>query len=241
MSEKLQKVLAGLGLGSRRHIEAMIADGRIQVDGQVAHLGQRIEGHEAILVDNQVITASPISSTQLLIYHKPEGLVCTRSDEEGRPTVFEDLPPCSEGRWIMVGRLDLNTTGLLLFTNDGEFAHRLMHPSHELEREYAVRIYGSVEASMLTRLKKGVLLEDGEAHFDAITDAGGEGSNHWYHVMLKRGRNREVRRLWESQGVTVSRLIRIRYGAISLPSTLAPGKSRMATAQEIQSMRDLCT
>lgn len=236
MTEKIQKFLANLGVNSRRQVEAMIADGRVTVNGEVAHVGQRIDGHETIQVDGQPIRNTPVKSSKLLIYHKPEGLICSRSDESDRPTVFEDLPPCEEGRWVMVGRLDINTTGLLLFTNDGELAHRLMHPSQGLEREYAVRVYGNVDTAMLKRLHQGVELEDGFAHFDTIEDAGGEGKNHWYHVTLKRGRNREVKRLWESQGVTVSRLIRIRYGSIHLSNTLPVGKFRYATDAEMQSL-----
>lgn len=239
MSEKIQKYLANLGLDSRRQIEQMIAAGRITVNGEVAHLGQRVEGNETIQVDGKTVGKSEINETQVLIYHKPDGKVCTRSDESGRPTVFEDLPPCKEGRWVMVGRLDLSTTGLLLFTNNGELAHQLMHPSQELEREYAVRVYGKVEDAMLELLKKGVDLEDGLSRFESIEDAGGEGANHWYRVILKRGRNREVKRLWESQGITVSRLIRIRYGSIYLSNTLPAGQSRLATQQEIQSLKKI--
>lgn len=237
MSEKIQKFLANLGVDSRRQIEAMIAAGRITVNGEVAHLGQRIEGNETIKVDGKPVGKQELSQTQILVYHKPEGKVCTRSDESGRPTVFEDLPPCSEGRWVMVGRLDLNTTGLLLFTNDGELAHQLMHPSQGLEREYAVRVFGQVDDAMLERLKKGVQLDDGYSRFESIQEAGGEGANRWYRVILKRGRNREVKRLWESQGITVSRLIRIRYGTIHLSNNLPVGQSRLATQQEINSLK----
>jgi 23S rRNA pseudouridine2605 synthase len=233
---KLQKFLANLGVNSRRQIESMIEAGRITVNGELAHLGQRVEGTEDIRVDGKRIACAPVCETKLLIYNKPEGLVCTRSDEEGRPTVFEDLPPCESGRWVMVGRLDVNTTGLLLFTNDGELAHKLMHPSHQLEREYAVRVYGKVEHGLIQRLLKGVELEDGYSRFESIVDAGGDGANHWYHVVLTRGRNREVRRLWESQGLTVSRLIRIRYGTIQLPSNLSPGKTREATQSELKGL-----
>jgi 23S rRNA pseudouridine2605 synthase len=228
MTEKIQKFLANLGINSRRQIESMIAAGRVTVNGEIAHVGQRIEGQENIQIDGKSINNTPVKSSKLMI--------CTRSDESDRPTVFEDLPRCEEGRWVMVGRLDINTTGLLLFTNDGELAHRLMHPSQGLEREYAVRVYGHVDAAMIKRLLEGVPLEDGFAHFDSIEDAGGEGTNHWYHVVLKRGRNREVRRLWESQGVTVSRLIRIRYGSIHLSNTLPLGKTRYASDAEMQSL-----
>jgi 23S rRNA pseudouridine2605 synthase len=236
MTEKIQKFLANLGLNSRRQIESMISEGRVTVDGELAHVGQRVEGTEDIRVDGQPIANEAQIQTKLLIYNKPEGLVCTRSDESGRPTVFEDLPPCDSGRWVMVGRLDINTTGLLLFTNDGELANQLMHPSRGLEREYAVRVYGKVDQTVLDRLIKGVYLDDGFANFESIKDAGGEGRNHWYRVVLKRGRNREVKRLWESQCMTVSRLIRIRYGSITLSNTLPVGKTRYATQAELQAL-----
>lgn len=239
MSEKIQKYLANIGVDSRRQIEALIKDGRITVNGAPAHVGQRIEGNESIMLDGKPVAAPNTDETQLLIYHKPEGLICTRSDESGRPTVFEDLPPCNVGRWVMVGRLDINTTGVLLFTNNGEFANRLMHPSQGLEREYAVRVYGRVNDSMLIQLTKGVMLEDGMAHFQTITDEGGDGANHWYRVVLLRGRNREVKRLWESQGVEVSRLIRIRYGSIELSNKIPPGKFRIATQQELKTLESL--
>ncbi len=172
------------------------------------------------------------SRHKLIAYHKPVGEICSRSDPEGRPSVFARLPELRSGRWILVGRLDYNTSGLLLFTTDGQLAHRLMHPSGEVEREYAVRILGEVDQDMLARLRSGVELEDGLASFDAIDDAGGKGANHWYHVVLKEGRRREVRRLWESQGVTVSRLIRIRYGTVLLTRSLPVGKYRDITGIE---------
>ena len=218
MSEKLQKVLARAGLGSRRQIERWIEEGRITIDNTPATLGARVTPDQTLRVDKRVVPTHALESKQrVLIYHKPEGEVCTRSDPQGRPTVFDKLPSLRGARWIVIGRLDFNTSGLLLFTTDGELANRLMHPSSEIEREYAVRILGKVSDAMLARLQEGVMLEDGPAHFDAVMEAGGTGANHWYHVILKEGRNREVRRLWEAVGVKVSRLIRVRYGTISLP------------------------
>lgn len=226
MSEKLQKVLARAGLGSRRQIERWIEEGRITIDGQPATLGARVTPHQMLRVDGRMVPAHAIQpKPRILIYHKPEGEVCTRSDPQGRQTVFEKLPVLRGARWITVGRLDYNTSGLLLFTTDGELANRLMHPSREIEREYAVRVLGKVSDEMLARLKEGVMLEDGPAHFDAIKDAGGAGANHWYHVTLKEGRNREVRRLWDAIGVQVSRLMRIRFGPIRLPPHFHAGRT----------------
>lgn len=224
--EKLQKVLARAGLGSRRELEHWITDGRVTVNGVVAKLGDRVNPGQDIRVDGQPLSAGARHGARrrIILYHKPEGELCTTSDPEGRPTVFDHLPVLRNARWIVVGRLDFNTQGLLIFTTDGELANRLMHPSSEIEREYAVRVLGQVDESMLARLRAGVPLEDGPAHFDDIIDAGGEGANHWYHVILKEGRNREVRRLWEAVGVKVSRLIRVRFGAVTLPRLLRPGR-----------------
>lgn len=226
MSEKLQKVLANAGLGSRREMETWIAQGRVSVNGQVATLGQRVEASDKIRVDGkQLDGVGDKPFCRVLMYNKPEGELCTRKDEKGRATVFDRLPHIKHGRWIAVGRLDINTSGLLLFTNDGELANRLMHPSHEVEREYAVRIFGDVTDAMLKRLKEGVKLEDGEAKFNSIRRHPGdeEGMNHWFNVTLSEGRNREVRRMWESQEVKVSRLIRVRYGQIELEKRLPQG------------------
>lgn len=234
MQERLQKVLARAGLGSRRQLEDWIRDGRVEVDGKRAELGQKVSGHERIVVDGKRvrIEAEEQTAAEVLVYHKPVGEVCSREDPEGRPTVFAALPKPHHGRWISVGRLDINTSGLLLFTTDGELANRLMHPAQEVEREYAVRLLGDVDMPMLERLVAGVQLEDGPARFVAIEESGGRGANRWFHVIIKEGRNREVRRLWESQGVTISRLARVRYGPIVLERSLRPGRSRPLTFKE---------
>lgn len=223
--EKLHKVLARAGLGSRRAIEDWIRAGRIKVNGEPAEVGLRVSENDVVHVDGRRIRLpqSP-RDVRVLIYHKPAGEVSTRSDPEGRPTVFQRLPRLRGERWVAVGRLDVNTSGLLLFTNDGELANRLMHPSAEVEREYAVRVRGEVGAEALARLQTGVELEDGTARFDRVVPAGGEGANQWFHVVLKEGRRHEVRRLWVSQGVDVSRLIRVRYGNVSLPRSLRAGR-----------------
>lgn len=225
MSEKLQKVLARAGKGSRREMETVISAGRVSVDGKVAYLGDRVEGTEQIRLDGHLVKLKTEEEQvcRVLMYNKPEGEMCTRKDPEGRPTVFDRLPPLESGRWIAVGRLDINTQGMLLFTTDGELANRLMHPSRKVEREYAVRVFGEVDEAMLQRLRKGVKLEDGPAKFNKIVYRGGEGRNHWFHVVLTEGRNREVRRLWESQDVQVSRLIRVRYGDLEMQRQLPLG------------------
>ena len=224
--ERLQKLLAQAGVGSRREVEAWIKEGRISLNGEVAQLGDRAGFNDKILLDGKPVKMdrADMSARRILIYNKPEGEVSTRSDPEGRPTVFDRLPPLKGQRWIIVGRLDINTSGLLLFTTDGELANRLMHPSTEVDREYAVRIKGDVDDEMIARLKEGVLLEDGMAKFTDIHDSGGTGLNHWFHVVLMEGRNREVRRLWASQGVSVSRLKRVRFGCMFMPSRLKVGK-----------------
>ncbi|MCT7940477.1 MULTISPECIES: 23S rRNA pseudouridine(2605) synthase RluB [Shewanella] len=225
MSEKLQKVLARAGHGSRREMEAWIAAGRVSIDGEIANLGDRVEADVKVRIDGRAISLKSADEVicRVLAYHKPEGEICSRKDPEGRPTVFQRLPNMRDSRWVAVGRLDINTSGLLLFTSDGELANRLMHPSNEVDREYAVRTFGEVPEAAVHRLRNGVTLEDGPAQFDSIKPAGGEGINQWWHVTLREGRNREVRRLWESQEVQVSRLIRIRYGMVELPKSLPRG------------------
>lgn len=240
MLERLQKIMAAQGIASRRACEQMIEEGRVTVNGRPAELGMKVSPNDRIAVDGREIGQNtPPSSHTVLVYHKPEGEVVTRQDPEGRKTVFAGLPRITGARWIAVGRLDISTAGLLLFTTDGELANRLMHPSYEIERVYAVRVRGKVTEDMLRRLRQGVVLEDGEARFEAVEDAGGSGVNHWYHVRLKEGRNREVRRLWESQGVQVSRLIRIAYAGIALPPRLAKGRYQQLTAAELSVLYDL--
>lgn len=234
MDEKLQKVLARAGIGSRREMERWIEQGRVKVNDQVATIGDRVSDKDNIKVDNKFITQRRTQVQQRVIaYHKPVGEVCTRDDPEGRTTIFKNLPKLKSGRWISVGRLDLNTSGLLLLTTDGELANKLMHPSSEIEREYAVRILGEASPEIIKELKTSVPLEDGDAHFIDVKAAGGQGANHWYHVVLKEGRNREVRRLWEYFGFAVSRLMRIRYGDIKLERRVRPSKSEDLTDKEM--------
>ena len=239
MDEKIQKVLARAGYGSRREIETWIEQGRIKVNRQLAKLGDRIGPEDRIFLDGKPLRIQHAPRLRVIAYHKPVGEVCTRQDPEGRPTIFERLPRIQNARWIAVGRLDINTSGLLLLTTDGELANRLMHPSSEIEREYAVRVLGEITPENLQHLQTGVMLDDGIAHFDRILDSGGEGSNHWYHVTLREGRNREVRRLWEAVGMKVSRLMRIRYANIELGRSLRPGKFRDLESDELQQLLQL--
>jgi len=238
MSERLQKFLARVGQGSRRQIEDWVRQGRITINGVPAQLGVLVNGAERIEIDGKPVQVRAFGQKRrVLAYYKPVGEVTSRNDPEGRPTIFERLPILRDSRWIAVGRLDLNTQGLLLLTNDGELANRLMHPSSQIEREYAVRILGEVPPATLRQLQEGVPLEDGIARFDSIREAGGEGANHWYHVILREGRHREVRRLWESQGVAVSRLVRVRYGSVSLRRGLRPGHWDELNEAQIDELR----
>ena len=222
--ERLQKVLAQAGVASRREIEEWVVAGRVLVNGLPASVGQKIGPGDRVKVNGKLI---PLRFTQrsprVLIYHKPEGEIVSRDDPEGRPTVFERLPLLRKGRWLAVGRLDFNTSGLLLFTNDGDLANKLMHPRYELEREYAVRILGELTEEQVKSLTEGIQLEDGLAKFNLLRDEGGEGANHWYRVTISEGRNREVRRMFEAVGLTVSRLMRVRYGSVELPARLKRG------------------
>ncbi|MCE8013292.1 23S rRNA pseudouridine(2605) synthase RluB [Billgrantia desiderata] len=237
-TEKLQKVLARAGLGSRREMEAAIEAGRVKVNGKVATLGDRIEMRDRVSFDDRPVTLRGAEETprRVIMYNKPEGELCTRKDPEGRRTVFERLPRLKGERWIAIGRLDINTSGLLLFTTDGELANRLMHPSTQVEREYAVRVMGEVRKEHIVAMVEGVMLEDGPARFTDVQEFGGEGINTWFHVVIMEGRNREVRRLWESQGLTVSRLKRVRYGNIFLDKRAKAGEWVELSQDEIDDL-----
>jgi 23S rRNA pseudouridine2605 synthase len=240
MNERLQKLLAGAGHGSRRGIEEWIRAGRVTINGRAASLGDRASQDDQICLDGKPLALGGRAvTTEVLLYHKPLGEVTTRSDPEGRPTVFERLPPAPGGRWIVVGRLDVNTSGLLLFTNDGDLAHRLMHPSSEVEREYRVRLRGTPSRAVLERLQRGVTLDDGPARFDRIEAESTEGSHSWLRVCLHEGRNREVRRLFEHEGFEVSRLNRIRYGSLILPDDLRAGGFQRLDAPRIAQLVEL--
>jgi len=247
-STRLQKLLAAAGIGSRRAVEQWIREGRITIAGRLAQLGDRAAPTDDVRLDGRRLTLDSSASppVEVLAYHKPVGELTTRSDPQGRPTVFDGLPRPRTGRWIAVGRLDVGTSGLLLFTNDGELAHRLMHPSAELEREYRVRVRGVPDEAALRALARGVDLEDGRAAFDRIArersgpgsgsgaGEGDGGSHRWYRVVLREGRNREVRRMWEAVGYEVSRLVRIRYGPIELPGGSRPGSWRYLEGTELE-------
>jgi 23S rRNA pseudouridine2605 synthase len=240
MTERLQKLLAGAGHGSRRGIEEWIRAGRVTINDRVAALGDRASSADRICLDGQPLDlGGSRESVEVLLYNKPVGEVTTRSDPEGRPTVFDHLPAPASGRWIVVGRLDVNTSGLLLFTNDGELAHRLMHPSSEIERVYRVRLRGSPPADVLERLRNGVELEDGRANFDAIEAESTEGSHAWFRVSLHEGRNREVRRLFEHEGFEVSKLSRQRYGNVELPPDLRGGAFKSLSPEVIAQLAQL--
>ncbi len=235
MTERLQKLIATAGYGSRRWAERLIEQGRIEVNNKTASLGDKAKITDAVKIDGRKIdlTRHQEEQTKVIVLNKQAGVICSNKDEQGRKSVFDFLPKTS--RWVMVGRLDLNTSGLLLFTNNGELANKLMHPSSEIEREYAVRVLGKVEQEDLKQLTDGIELEDGFAKFTRVSIAGGQGANRWYKVVLKQGRKREVRRLWEALGFKVSRLIRVRFGEIRLPDnlranqvdTLKPGQVKL--------------
>lgn len=239
--ERIQKKLANLGFGSRREIERLIEAGLVKVNNKPAELGQRLMGNELIQVKHRKVVLSEVQTeqkTRVIAYHKPVGVLCTRKDEHNRPTVFEHLPPLKNARWVMIGRLDVNTSGLLLFTNNGKLANDLMHPSGEIEREYMVRVFGEVTEEKLQQLEKGVELEDGMAHFDHIfaINPDDEALNNHFKVVLREGRNREVRRLWEAIDCQVSRLKRVRYGSYEIPKPLKQGKTIELTTSEIRKL-----
>jgi 23S rRNA pseudouridine2605 synthase len=240
LEERLHKVLANAGLGSRRMLEQRIQSGEVQLNGNPAEIGTSVHAGDRIIIDGKpfVVATDNRDDTEALIYHKPEGVLTTRDDPEGRPTVFERLPHLQGARWVAVGRLDINTTGLLLLTTDGELANALMHPRNGLEREYLCRVHGEVPDEVLERLKAGVELEDGEARFDDVTVISRSGSHSWFRVVIREGRNREVRRLWDSQGFLVSRLKRIRYGQIELPRNLRRDEWVQMDAQAIKQLRE---
>lgn len=240
-NEKLHKVLADAGIGSRRDMEERIAEGRISVNGEPAHVGQRVAPSDVIRFDGRIVRRSAVESSdvpKVLIYHKPAGEIVSKDDPEGRPTVFDHLPRIGGARWVAVGRLDFNTEGLLLFTDSGNLANFLMHPRHEIEREYAVRVQGTMSPETKEQLLKGIRLDDGIAKFTTLKEGGGKGFNRWYNVTLNEGRNREVRRMFEAVGLPVSRLIRVKYGSLELPSDLPRGKSRRMGTEETEKWLD---
>ncbi len=236
-SERLHKALATAGLGSRRDMEQLIVDGRVSVNGKPAQVGDKVKPGDLVKVNGKLVRLTwKIQLPRVLLYHKPEGEIVSRDDPEGRPSVFDNLPPIRGGRWITVGRLDFNTEGLLIFTTDGELANRLSHPRYEVEREYAVRIVGALDAEKMDALLKGVELDDGVAKVESIVPAGGEGINQWYRLVIKEGRNREVRRLMEHLGLMVSRLIRVRFGPIAMPSRLKRGMKEELPEEEVEAL-----
>lgn len=237
--ERIQKVMAQAGVGSRRQIESWVKEGRITVDGETAVIGQLITREQRFTLNGKPLRLRDKAPTRVLILNKPEGAICSRDDPEHNKTVFDLLPRAKHDRWVLVGRLDINTSGLLLVTNNGELANRLMHPSSEIEREYAVRVLGEATAEQIEQLIEGVELEDGHAAFLSISEAEGTGSNRWYHVVLKEGKNREVRRLWDAVGLKVSRLIRIRYGMIGLPRLLRGQHKELPEKQVTQLMQSV--
>jgi 23S rRNA pseudouridine2605 synthase len=240
LAERIQKLLATAGLGSRRGVEEWLRAGRLTVNGVVAKLGDRAEPGDVFALDGQPLAAISVGTSAaapasaVLMYHKPTGEVTTRRDPQGRPTVFDRLPPAPSGRWVAIGRLDVNTSGLLLFTNDGALAHRLMHPSYEVERRYLVRVRGNPGTALVRELREGVELSDGLARFANVEERGRSGGHAWYEVSLREGRNREVRRTFEAMGHEVSRLKRLAYGPFVLPEDLPAGKAVQVSGSRLQ-------
>ncbi len=244
MDEKLQKFLANRGYGSRRQIEQWISDGRVRLNNSVAKIGDRVSINDSIFLDNKKVRSRDLVETHIIVYNKPEGLVSTTKDTRGRPLVFDNLPPLKRGKWISVGRLDINTSGLMLFTTNGELANRLMHPRYSIDRKYLVRVYGKVEKKNIEALKKGILIGDEYSRFKSIEFKNEVLKdqvrlNNWFQVTLGSGKNREVRSLWESQGFEVSRLKRISYGPVNLPSFVRPGNYSYLSEKEVAQLANL--
>ena len=244
MDEKLQKFLANRGYGSRRQIEQWISDGRVRLNNSVAKIGDRVSINDSIFLDNKKVRSRELVETHIIVYNKPEGLVSTTKDTRGRPLVFDNLPPLKRGKWISVGRLDINTSGLMLFTTNGELANRLMHPKYSIDRKYLVRVYGKVEKKNIEALKKGILIGDEYSRFknieyknEVLKDQ--VRLNNWFQVTLGSGKNREVRSLWESQGFEVSRLKRITYGPVILPTFVRPGNYSYLSEKEVAQLANL--
>ena len=241
MAERLHKVLARMGVGSRREIERWIKQGIVKIDGQPAQVGQTIEGVSQVEINGDIVVLKKAIETQFIQYHKPDDEICSRKDPEGRKSVYDHLPELAEGRWIAIGRLDLTTSGILLFTTNGELANSLMHPSAQVDREYMVRVHGNVTPEMIFRLREGVRLDDGVARFTDVQLRPSKSTNQWIQVVLQEGRNHEIKRMFESQGVQVTRLIRIRFGPIPLDDSLAKGKHRLLTNKEVKQLKALVT
>ena len=244
MDEKLQKFLANRGYGSRRQVEQWISDGRVRLNNSVAKIGDRVSINDSIFLDNKKVRSRELVETHIIVYNKPEGLVSTTKDTRGRPLVFDNLPPLKRGKWISVGRLDINTSGLMLFTTNGELANRLMHPKYSIDRKYLVRVYGKVEKKNIEALKKGILIGDEYSRFKSIEFKNEVLEdqvrlNNWFQVTLGSGKNREVRSLWESQGFEVSRLKRISYGPVILPSFVRPGNYSYLSEKEVAQLANL--
>ena len=233
-AKRIQKVLAQSGFGSRREIEKAIVDERVLVNNKIAKIGQSIIPTDKVVFKGKLIRLNTSNNLpRVLIYHKPDGELVSENDPGGRKTVFQNLPKIKQAEWISIGRLDFNTSGLLIFTSYGELANKMMHPKYEVDREYSVRVLGELSNDQMKELESGIVLEDGNAKFESINFEGGEGANKWYRVVLKEGKNREVRRMFKHFDMTVSRLIRVRFGIIILPSHLKRGMHTELTQAEV--------